>query len=133
VPEPWNSTPILAPTVSLGGHGIFLGSFVFSCGTQTNYFQRVKYSDHGRPRRRILFNAPNDRPNAYYDCRRKWPLYGGKDRAEEIPVLHQSRLRRRFLTRIREDSEVPVPLEDALATMKSLTRFSVPHQRCGKA
>jgi predicted dehydrogenase len=46
-------------------------------------------------------------------------IYGGKVDLEEIPVCDQYTIQGDVFSRaIREASEVPVPLEDALANMK---------------
>jgi predicted dehydrogenase len=46
-------------------------------------------------------------------------IYVGKVELEEIPVCDQYTIQGDAFSRaIREDSEVPVPLEDALANMK---------------
>jgi predicted dehydrogenase len=48
-------------------------------------------------------------------------IYGGKVDLEEIPVCDQYTIQGDAFSRaVREDTEVPVPLEDALANMKTI-------------
>jgi len=95
------------------------GHSVFSCGTQTNYFQRMEIlGTTGRLAVEIPFNAPNDRPT-HVTIAEGMAIYGGKVELEEIPTCDQYTIQGDAFSRaIREDSEVPVPLEDALANMK---------------
>jgi predicted dehydrogenase len=95
------------------------GHSVFSCGTQTNYFQRMEIlGTSGRLAVEIPFNAPNDRPT-HITIADGMAIFGGKVELEEIPVCDQYTIQGDAFSRsIRENSEVPVPLEDALANMK---------------
>jgi predicted dehydrogenase len=95
------------------------GHSVFSCGTQTNYFQRMEIlGTSGRLAVEIPFNAPNDRPT-HITIADGMAIYGGKVELEETPVCDQYTIQGDAFSRaIREDREVPVPLEDALANMK---------------
>ena len=95
------------------------GHSVFSCGTQTNYFQRMEIlGTTGRLAVEIPFNAPNDRPT-HVTIADGMVIYGGKVELEEIPTCDQYTIQGDAFSRaIRGDSEVPVPLEDALANMK---------------
>ena len=95
------------------------GQSVFTCGTQTNYFQRMELlGTNGRLAVEIPFNAPNDRPT-HITVADGMALYGGKAEIEEIPTCDQYTIQGDAFSRaIRENSEVPVPLEDALANMK---------------
>jgi predicted dehydrogenase len=95
------------------------GHSVFSCGTQTNYFQRMEIlGTMGRLAVEIPFNAPNDRPT-HITIADGMAIYGGKVELEEIPVCDQYTIQGDAFSRaIREYGEVPVPLEDALANMK---------------
>lgn len=97
----------------LGGHS------VFSCGTQTNYYQRMELlGTTGRLAVEIPFNAPNDRPTQI-TLADGMAIYGGKVRVEEIATCDQYTIQGdAFSVAIRENREVPVPLEDALANMK---------------
>ncbi|HKF24600.1 MAG TPA: Gfo/Idh/MocA family oxidoreductase [Candidatus Acidoferrum sp.] len=95
------------------------GQSIFACGTQSNYYQRMELlGTAGRLAVEIPFNAPNDRPTqvTFADG---MALYGGKVQVEEIPVCDQYTVQGdAFSLAIRENREVPVPLEDALGNMK---------------
>jgi predicted dehydrogenase len=96
-----------------------LGQSVFSCGTQTNYYQRVELlGTAGRLAVEIPFNAPNDRPTQV-TVADEMAIYGGRVEVEEIPICDQFTIQGdAFSHAIRENLEVPVPLEDAVANMK---------------
>ncbi len=95
------------------------GQSIFSCGTQTNYFQRMEIlGTTGRLAVEIPFNAPYDRPT-YITVADGMAIYDGKVVAEEIPTCDQYAVQGDAFSRaIRENTEVPVPLEDALGNMK---------------
>jgi len=95
------------------------GHPVFTCGTQTNYYQRVELlGTTGRLAVEIPFNAPNDRPTQI-TVADGMAIYGGKVLVEEIPSCDQYTIQGDAFSRaIRENTEVPVPLEDALGNMK---------------
>lgn len=95
------------------------GQSVFTCGTQTNYFQRMEIlGSTGRLAVEIPFNAPKDRPTRI-TVADGMGVYGGKIEVEEIPTCDQYTIQGDAFSRaIRENTEVPVPLEDALANMK---------------
>jgi predicted dehydrogenase len=95
------------------------GHSIFSCGTQTNYFQRMELlGTTGRLAVDIPFNAPNDRP-VPVTVADGMALYGGKVQVEEIPVSDQYTIQGDAFSRaILENAEVPVPLENALGNMK---------------
>jgi len=95
------------------------GHSVFACGTQTNYFQRMELlGTAGRLAVEIPFNAPNDRPTQI-TIADGMAIYGGKVEVEQIPACDQYTIQGDAFSRaLRENSEVPVPLEDALGNMK---------------
>jgi len=95
------------------------GHSIFSCGTQTNYFQRMELlGTTGRLAVEIPFNAPNDRP-VPVTVADGMALYGGKVQVEEIPVCDQYSIQGDAFSRaILENAEVPVTLENALGNMK---------------
>lgn len=95
------------------------GQSIFACGTQTNYFQRVEaLGTTGRLAVEIPFNAPNDRPTQI-TVADGMALYGGKVRVAEVPACDQYTIQGDAFSRaILNNTEVPVPLEDALANMK---------------
>ena len=95
------------------------GQSVFACGTQTNYYQRMEIlGTTGRLAVEIPFNAPNDRPT-HITVADGMAIYGGKVVVEEIPTCDQYTIQGdAFSGAILDDTEVPVPLEDALGNMK---------------
>lgn len=95
------------------------GQSVFACGTQTNYYQRMEIlGTTGRLAVEIPFNAPNDRPT-HITVADGMAIYGGKVVVEEIPTCDQYTVQGDAFSRaILENTEVPVPLEDALGNMK---------------
>jgi predicted dehydrogenase len=95
------------------------GQSVFTCGTQTNYFQRMELlGTTGHLAVEIPFNAPNDRPT-HITVADGMAIYGGKVEVEEIPTCDQYTVQGDAFSRaIRENGDVPVPLEDAIANMK---------------
>jgi predicted dehydrogenase len=94
------------------------GQAVFSCSTQLVPYQRMQIlGTKGRIEIEIPFNAPNDRPTRIFidDGR---DVFGGGVRTETLPVCDQYTLQGDAFSRaIREDSEVPVPLEDAIGNV----------------
>jgi predicted dehydrogenase len=91
------------------------GQSVFSCGTQTAYYQRMHFlGTGGHVDVEIPWNAPNDRP-----CR----IFVGDvttaaPKVEEFPVCDQYTIQGdEFSRAIRGEREVPVPLEDAIGNM----------------
>ena len=124
--EPWRVTGALELDPDFGtdrlASGILefsSGHSVFACGTQTNYYQRMELlGTTGRLAVEIPFNAPNDRPTQI-TVADGMAIYGGKVTVEEIPTCDQYAIQGDAFSRaIREDSQVPVPLEDALGNMK---------------
>lgn len=95
------------------------GQSVFACGTQTNYFQRMEIlGTTGRLAVEIPFNAPNNQPT-HITVADGMALYGGKVDIEEIPACDQYTIQGdAFSCAIRENTQVPVPLEDAFGNMK---------------
>lgn len=97
------------------------GQAVFTCGTQLVPYQRVQIlGTHGRIELEIPFNAPLDRP-----CRllldASGDLAGGGITPEVFPVSNQYTIQGdRFSRAILEDTEPPVPLEDAIGNMAAI-------------
>jgi predicted dehydrogenase len=124
--QPWRVTGALELDPDFGtdrlASGILefsSGHSVFACGTQTNYYQRMELlGTTGRLAVEIPFNAPNDRPTQI-TVADGMAIYGGKVTVEEIATCDQYTIQGDAFSRaIREDSQVPVPLEDALGNMK---------------
>jgi predicted dehydrogenase len=94
------------------------GQAVFTCSTQLVPYQRMQFlGTTGRIEMEIPFNAPPDRPcRIFIDDGRD--VFGGGIRIESIPVCDQYTVQGDAFSRaIREGSEVPVPLEDAIGNM----------------
>jgi predicted dehydrogenase len=94
------------------------GHSVFTCSTQLVPYQRMQFlGTKGRIEIKIPFNAPNDRPcELFIDDGRD--LFGGGITTEMIPACDQYTVQGDAFSRaIREGTEVPVPLEDAIANM----------------
>ena len=94
------------------------GQAVFTCSTQMVPYQRMQFlGTKGRIEMEIPFNAPNDRPTRLYidDGR---DVFGTGIRTETVPVCDQyTEQGDAFSRAIREGSDVPVTLEDAIANM----------------
>ncbi len=94
------------------------GQSVFTCSMQLVPYQRMQFlGTKGRIEIKIPFNAPNDRPcEILIDDGRD--VFGSGIRTEIIPACDQYTVQGdAFSKGIREDGEVPVPLEDAIANM----------------
>jgi predicted dehydrogenase len=94
------------------------GHAVFTCSTQLVHYQRMQFlGTKGRIEMEIPFNAPPDRGcRIFIDDGRD--VFGSGIRIETIPVCDQYTVQGDAFSRaIREGSEVPVPLEDAIANM----------------
>jgi predicted dehydrogenase len=85
------------------------GQSIFTCSTQLAPYQRMHFfGTQGRIEIEIPFNAPPDLP-----CR-----IFVNETVEEFPVCDQYTIQGdKFSRAILEDTEVPVPLEDALKNM----------------
>jgi predicted dehydrogenase len=90
------------------------GTATFTCATQLNPYQRVNiFGTEGRVEIEIPFNAPVDRP-----CR-MWHQRG--DDVQEIVLQTSNQYTLQgdlFAQAILNDTEVPTPLEDAVANME---------------
>jgi predicted dehydrogenase len=90
----------------------------FTCSTQLAPWQRVQIlGTNGRVDVEIPFNAPPDVPTRIFvDIGQK--SFGEKVRVEEFPVCDQYTIQGDVFSRaIRENSEVPTPLEDSVSNM----------------
>ena len=97
------------------------GQATFTCSTQLIYYQRMHFfGTKGRVEIEIPFNAPNDRPcRLFVDDGRD--LFGGGITVENIPPCDQYTVQGDAFSRaIRENGEVPVPLEDAVRNMAAI-------------
>ena len=94
------------------------GHSVFTCSTQLVPYQRMQFlGTEGRIEIKIPFNAPNDRPCEIFIDNGK-DVFGSGLTTEQIPTCDQYTIQGDAFSRaIREGTEVPVPLEDAIANM----------------
>lgn len=94
------------------------GQAIFTCATQLVPFQRMQiFGTKGRVELEIPYNIPPDKPSRIFIDDGS-QLAGLSARTEEFPVLDQYGIQGdAFSQAIQEDSEVPVPLEDAMANM----------------
>lgn len=91
------------------------GQSIFTCSTQLAPYQRMQFfGTKGRIDIEIPFNAPPDRPTRIFV----------NDEVEEFPVCDQYTLQGdAFARAIQENTEVPVPLEDALRNMEVIEKI----------
>ena len=96
-----------------GGHAIF------TCSTQLVPYQRVHFlGAKGRIEMEIPFNAPKDRPTRIF-IDETGDLFGSGIVTEEFPTADQYTAQGDAFSRaILDNTEVSVPLEDAIANMK---------------
>jgi predicted dehydrogenase len=94
------------------------GQVIFTCSTQLVPYQRIQFlGTKGRIEIEIPFNAPNDRPTRIVID--GGDLFGADRVTEEFPICDQYTLQGdQFSKAILEDTEVPVPLEEAIRNMK---------------
>ena len=94
------------------------GQSIFTCGTQMVPYQRIQFfGTRGRIEIEIPFNAPPDRPTRLF-VDDGGDLFGGDITTETFPVCDQYTLQGdAFSKAIVEDTELPVPLEDAIKNM----------------
>jgi len=94
------------------------GQSVFTCSTQLVPYQRVHFiGTRGRIELEIPFNAPKDRPTRLF-IDGSGDLFGGGISTETFPVSDQYTLQGDAFSRaVLENTEVPVPLEDAINNM----------------
>jgi predicted dehydrogenase len=94
------------------------GQSVFTCSTQLVPYQRFHFlGSKGRIELEVPVNAPNDRPTRLFIDSGS-DLFGGGIVAETFPVCDQYTLQGdAFSKAILNDTEVPVPIEDAIKNM----------------
>jgi predicted dehydrogenase len=93
------------------------GQSIFTCSTQLIPYQRVHFlGTRGRIEIEIPFNAPPDRPTRLF-IDSTGDLFG-RPEVETFPTCDQYTLQGDAFSRaILDDTEVPVPLEDAISNM----------------
>lgn len=94
------------------------GQSIFTCSTQIVPYQRMHFlGTRGRVEIEIPFNSPVDRPTRIFVDDGS-DLAGGAIKTEIIPACDQYTIQGdAFSKAIRENTEVPAPLEDAIANM----------------
>jgi predicted dehydrogenase len=94
------------------------GQSIFTCSTQLVPYQRVHFlGTRGRIELEIPFNAPKDSPTRLF-LDDGGDLFGRGITTETFPVCDQYTLQGDAFSRaVLENTEVPVPLEDAIKNM----------------
>jgi predicted dehydrogenase len=94
------------------------GQVIFTCSTQTVYYQRMQFfGTEGRIDVEIPFNAPTDRPTRIF-IDNGTDLMGTGMITESFPICNQFTIQADlFSIAVRDDKEVPNPLEDAIGNM----------------
>ena len=92
------------------------GTATFTCSTQLTPYQRVNiFGTEGRVEIEIPFNAPPDRP-----CK-MWHQHGTETEEIVLDVCNQYTIQGDLFSQaVLNDTEVPTPLEDAVANMKAI-------------
>jgi predicted dehydrogenase len=95
------------------------GQAIFTCSTQMVPFQRMQIlGTRGRIDIEIPYNIPPDRPSRIF-IDDGAELAGRSARIEEFPTADQYTIQGdEFSRAVQENTEVPVPLEDALKNMQ---------------
>jgi len=90
------------------------GTSTFTCSTQLTPYQRVNiFGTEGRVEIEIPFNAPPDRP-----CK-MWHQYGSEIDEIVLDVCNQYTIQGDLFSQaVLNNTDVPTPLEDAVANMK---------------
>jgi predicted dehydrogenase len=91
---------------------------VFTCSTQLVPYQRVQFfGTKGRIEMEIPFNAPKDLPTRIF-IDETGELFGSGVKTEAFPSADQYTMQGDAFSRaVLDDTEVPVPLEEAIANM----------------
>lgn len=98
---------------------------IFTCSTQTYPYQHIKiFGTKGMIEIEIPFNAPADRDTNLYLTK------NGETEKIEVSAVDQYTLQvDAFCDAILKDSEVPTPLEDAVANMKVIDAMFLSHKQ----
>jgi len=97
------------------------GQAIFTCSTQTVYYQRMQFfGTEGRIEVEIPFNAPTDRPTRIF-IDNGTDLFGTGLTTESFPTCNQFTIQADlFSIAVRDNLEVPNPLEDAICNMAAI-------------
>jgi predicted dehydrogenase len=95
------------------------GQCIFTASTQMVYYQKMQFfGSEGRIDVEIPFNPPTDRPSRIFIDNGKDLYAGGSLITESFPVCNQFTIQGDLFSKaIRDNSEVPNPLEDAICNM----------------
>jgi predicted dehydrogenase len=104
--------------LDFGSGDLGSGQAIFTCSTQQSPFQRVQIlGTRGRIELEIPFNAPSDRPTRLFIDATGDLTFSGIT-METFPTSDQYTLQGdAFAKAVRENTEVPVPLEDSISNM----------------
>lgn len=92
------------------------GTATFTCATQLSPHQRVNiFGTEGRVEIEIPFNAPDDRP-----CK-MWHQHGTEIEEIVLDTCNQYAIQGELFSQaVLNDTDVPIPLEDAVANMQTI-------------
>jgi predicted dehydrogenase len=95
------------------------GQCIFSSSTQLAYYQRMQFfGTEGRIDVEIPFNAPTDKPTRIIIDNGKDLYANASAVVETVPICNQFKIQGDLFSKaVRENSEVPNPLEDAICNM----------------
>jgi predicted dehydrogenase len=95
------------------------GQCIFTASTQIAYYQKMQfYGSEGRIDVEVPFNPPTDRPARIFIDTGKDLYAGGSVVTETLPLCNQFTIQGDLFSKaIREDTEVPNPLEDSICNM----------------
>jgi predicted dehydrogenase len=95
------------------------GQSVFTVSTQMVYYQKMQFfGTTGRIDIEIPFNAPTDKPTRIFIDDGKDLYAGASAEIESFPICDQFTIQADLFSKaIREDTEVPNPLEDSVRNM----------------
>lgn len=95
------------------------GQCIFTASTQLVYYQKMQFlGTQGRIDVEVPFNPPEDKPARIFIDDGKDLYAGGSQVVESFPVCNQFTIQGDLFSKaIREDTEVPNPLEDSTCNM----------------
>lgn len=95
------------------------GQCIFTASTQLVYYQKMQFlGTQGRIDVEVPFNPPEDKPARIFIDDGKDLYAGGSQVVESFPVCNQFTIQGDLFSKaIREDTEVPNPLEDSICNM----------------
>ena len=95
------------------------GQAIFTASTQAVYFQKMQFvGTEGRIDVEVPFNPPTDQPSRIFIDDGRELYNGGSQVVESFPICNQFTIQADLFSQaIRENSEVPNPLEDSICNM----------------